>query len=85
MIRSIRIHHTSDGGTLEIGASEKTIIEVNGVKINVLEIVQLAQLKLAEVIPVDGLVTVVSHRCPEPQPVETVEPAKFARRKKSDD
>lgn len=65
MIRHIRIHNTSDGGTLDIGASAKTIIEVNGAKISLLDIIQLSMLSLAEVVKVDGLTTVISHRCPE--------------------
>lgn len=76
MIRHIRVHNTSDGGMLEIGVSDKTFIELNGVRISLFDIIQLSQLSLAEVTKVGQMTTVLSHRCPEPEAKAEPRPAR---------
>lgn len=78
MIKSVRIHHTSDGGTLDIGASDNTLIEVNGVKLALSALIELAQNAgaVAEVSIDSGAVTFKAHRCPEPEQKPDPKPAR---------
>ena len=89
MIKSIRIHHTSDGGSLEIGASDKSVIEVNGQKFALSMLATLADPKNAgatfAITTVGGVVGIESHACPLPAPVEAdteAQPTRRARRTK---
>lgn len=78
MIKSIRIHHTSDGGTLEIGVSAKTFVEVNGVRVALSTLLELAQNAgaMVEIGNRGGTLTFTPHRCPEPEPVAPPKPAR---------
>ncbi len=68
MIKSVRIHHTSDGGTMDVGASDNSVIEVNGAKLALTTLVELAMNAgaVAEIGNNGGTVTFKAHRCPEP-------------------
>lgn len=70
MIRQIRVHHCNDGGMLEIGVSDKTVIEFNGVKFALSSLLELrAHAESGHVLDTETVGPHVSfsvHACPEP-------------------
>lgn len=85
MIKSIRIHNTSDGGTMDIGASDKSVIEVNGVRLSLAKLVELGQNAgaMVEIGNRGGTLTFTPHRCPEPPAPAVVEPDPAPRRRRA--
>lgn len=71
MIKSVRIHHTSDGGTLDIGASEKSVIEINGHRFPVASLLWLRELAeagtMVKLESVGPMISFTPHKCPEPE------------------
>lgn len=78
MIKSVRIHHTSDGGTLDIGVSDKTVIEVDGVRVSLAALIQVGG--LVDVDRRGGELNFIPHLCQKPVPDENLAP-KRGRRK----
>lgn len=80
MIKSVRIHHTSDGGTLDIGASDKSVIEFGGMKFSLESLSALrAHAESGDVIKVETVGPMVSfsrHACPEPEQKPDPKPAR---------
>lgn len=64
MIKSMRIHHTSDGGTFDIGVSEKTVIEVGGTRVSLAVLLQVSG--LVEIGTVGGELRFAPHECQMP-------------------
>ena len=88
MTRSIRLHHCSDGGSMEIGTSEKTVIEVGGQKFALSMLATLADPKNVgqtfTIATTDGVVGIEAHACPlVPALPAEAPPAKRARRKET--
>lgn len=83
MIKSIRIHNTSDGGMLDIGASDRTVIEVNGRRFPLASLLWLRELAesgtMVKLESVGPMISFTPHKCPEP------EAPKPARKKASDE
>lgn len=89
MIKSIRILNTSDGGNLEIGASEKSIIEVGGQRFALAMLATLADPKNVgatfAITSVGGVVAIEAHSCPKPEPDENPAPKRGRRKEATDE
>lgn len=87
MIRHMRIHNTSDGGQLDVGVSDKSVIEFNGLRFPLASLVWLRELAeagtMVKLESVGPMISFTPHKCPEQKPVS--EPASKPARKKASD
>lgn len=71
MIRHMRIHNTSDGGQLDVGVSDKSVIEFNGLRFPLASLVWLRELAeagtMVKLESVGPMISFAPHKCPEPK------------------